>query len=118
MRGMDDADSPESLLVGGPIHERSEGSIAASPVTCVSRSAPRFHIQHGAVTASCWSGRARRSNRPCSRPAPLRRWSPLKALSHWGVDNDGIVERSEGIRPMQNKVRQLARPWPFSIVRW
>jgi acetyl esterase/lipase len=35
-------------LVGGPIHERSEGSIAASPVTCVFRSAPSFHIQHGA----------------------------------------------------------------------
>ncbi len=45
---MDDADSLESLLVDGPNHERSEGSIAASPVTCVSRSAPPFHIQHGA----------------------------------------------------------------------
>jgi hypothetical protein len=45
---MDDADSLESLLVGGPIQERNEGSIAASPVTCVSRSAPSFHIQHGA----------------------------------------------------------------------
>jgi acetyl esterase/lipase len=45
---MDDADSLESLLVDGPNHEHSEGSIAASPVTCVSRSAPPFHIHRGA----------------------------------------------------------------------
>jgi len=29
---MDDADSLESLLVDGPIHEHREGTIAASPV--------------------------------------------------------------------------------------
>ena len=48
MRGMDDADSPEPLLVDGPIHEHCEGTIAASPVPYVSRSTPPFHIPHGA----------------------------------------------------------------------
>src|SRR5271163_1647396 len=30
MRGRDDADSPKSLLVGGPIHEHSEGAKGVS----------------------------------------------------------------------------------------
>ena len=48
MRGMDDVGSPESLLVGGPIQERREATIAAPPIAYVTQSAPPFHIQHGA----------------------------------------------------------------------
>lgn len=45
------------------------------------------------VTASRSSGRARRSTGLGSRPATVRRWSPLKARSDcfWGVDNDGSL---------------------------
>jgi acetyl esterase/lipase len=43
----DAADSPESLLVGGPIGQHRDKVAAANPITYVSRSAPPFLIMHG-----------------------------------------------------------------------
>jgi acetyl esterase/lipase len=43
----DRADSPESRLVGGPIHERPEDVARANPITYVTRDAPPFLIVHG-----------------------------------------------------------------------
>lgn len=42
-----DADSPESKLVGGPIQERKDVARAASPITYVSKDDPPFLIIHG-----------------------------------------------------------------------
>lgn len=48
MRGTHDApDSPESLLVGGPVQELPGESAAASPVTYVSAGAPPILLAHG-----------------------------------------------------------------------
>jgi acetyl esterase/lipase len=41
------ADSPESLLVGGPIQENKEACKRANPITYVSRNDPPFLIVHG-----------------------------------------------------------------------
>lgn len=43
----DPADSPESLLIGGPIQENSDKVARANPVTYVSADAPPFLIVHG-----------------------------------------------------------------------
>jgi acetyl esterase/lipase len=43
----DAADSPESLLVGGPIQENKEACKRANPITYVSRNDPPFLIVHG-----------------------------------------------------------------------
>jgi acetyl esterase/lipase len=40
-------DSPESMLVGGPIQERVEAVASANPITYVSDDAPPFLIMHG-----------------------------------------------------------------------
>lgn len=46
-----DASSPESLLVGGPIQDNPELVEAVNPITYVSENAPAFLIEHG--TADC-----------------------------------------------------------------
>lgn len=43
----DAANSPESLLVGGPIQENKEKVAAANPITYVSKDDPPFLIMHG-----------------------------------------------------------------------
>jgi dipeptidyl aminopeptidase/acylaminoacyl peptidase len=43
----DSADSPESLLVGGPIQENREKAARANPVTYVTADDPPFLIMHG-----------------------------------------------------------------------
>jgi acetyl esterase/lipase len=45
------ADSPESKLIGAPIQDKPEVAKAANPITYVSPKAPPFFIQHG--TADC-----------------------------------------------------------------
>ena len=43
----DAADSPESLLVGGPLQETKEAARSASPITYASKDDPPFLIVHG-----------------------------------------------------------------------
>ncbi len=43
----DAVDSPESMLVGGPIHSRRSQVIAANPITYIQNPAPPFLIMHG-----------------------------------------------------------------------
>ena len=43
----DTADSPESLLIGGPIRENKEKVARANPITYVTKDAPPFLICHG-----------------------------------------------------------------------
>jgi dipeptidyl aminopeptidase/acylaminoacyl peptidase len=43
----DAANSPESLLVGGPIQENKEKVAAANPITYVSKDDPPFLVIHG-----------------------------------------------------------------------
>lgn len=43
----DAPDSPESLLVGGPVQENPEKVQAANPISYVSVSTPSFYIAHG-----------------------------------------------------------------------
>ena len=45
------ANSPESQLIGAPIQDKPEATRAANPITYVSAKAPPFLIQHG--TADC-----------------------------------------------------------------
>ena len=95
MQGMDDADLPESLLVGGPIQEHSEASIAASPITYVSRSAPPFHIQHGARDRLVPLGQSRALHQALLAAGAASTLVAIEGADHcfWGVEADGIVER-------------------------
>jgi len=43
----DAADSPESLLVGGPVQKTKDAALSASPTTYVSKDDPPFLIVHG-----------------------------------------------------------------------
>ncbi|MDZ4290102.1 MAG: prolyl oligopeptidase family serine peptidase, partial [Prosthecobacter sp.] len=43
----DDADSPESLLIGGPIQQHKDKAAQANPITYVSKDDPAFLIVHG-----------------------------------------------------------------------
>jgi len=43
----DDARSPESLLIGGPLQDNKEKAARANPITYVTRDAPPFLILHG-----------------------------------------------------------------------
>ncbi len=45
----DAANSPESLLIGGPVQERREAALAASPISYVSADDPPFFIVHGSA---------------------------------------------------------------------
>ena len=45
-------DSPESLLIGGPIQENPEKVAAANPITYVSADDPAFLIVHGTMDPS------------------------------------------------------------------
>jgi acetyl esterase/lipase len=43
----DSSNSPESLLLGGPVQENKDKAAKANPITYVSKDAPPFLIQHG-----------------------------------------------------------------------
>ena len=92
---MDDADSPEPLLVDGPIHEHCEGTIAASPVPYVSRSTPPFHIQHGARDRLVPLGQSQALHRALLGAGAASTLVAIEGADHcfWGVEDDGIVER-------------------------
>jgi acetyl esterase/lipase len=95
MRGMDLADSPESRLVGGPLRERREAAIAASPITYVSKSAPPFHIQHGSRDRLVPLGQSEALHRALLAAGAASTLVVIEGADHcfWGVDDDGIVER-------------------------
>jgi acetyl esterase/lipase len=95
MRGQDDPDSPESRLVGGPIQLRREAAIAASPVTYVSKSAPPFHIQHGARDRSVPLAQSEGPHKALLAAGAESTLVAIEGADHcfWGVQDNGIVER-------------------------
>jgi acetyl esterase/lipase len=95
MRGMDQADSPESRLIGGPLQERRQAAIAASPITYVSKSAPPFNIQHGSHDRLVPVGQSRALHRALLDAGAASTLKIIEGADHcfWGVEDDGIVER-------------------------
>jgi acetyl esterase/lipase len=95
MQGMDDADSPESRLVGGPLQERRAAAIAASPITYVSKSAPPFNIQHGSHDRLVPVGQSQALHRALVEAGAASTLKVIEGADHcfWGVQTDGIVER-------------------------
>jgi acetyl esterase/lipase len=95
MHGTDEADSPESQLVGGPIQKRREATIAASPIAYVSSSAPPFHIQHGARDRLVPVGQSLALHQALLAAGAASTLVAIDGADHcfWGVAADGIVER-------------------------
>jgi acetyl esterase/lipase len=95
MQGQDEADSPESRLVGGPVQENREAATAASPITYVSRSAPPFHIQHGARDRLVPLGQSQALHQALLAAGAASTLVAIEGADHcfWGVEDDGIVER-------------------------
>jgi acetyl esterase/lipase len=95
MKGMNDGGSPESRLVGGPIQERRQAAMAASPIAYVSRSAPPFHIQHGSHDRLVPPEQSRELHRALLAAGAASTLVLIEGADHcfWGVDDDGIVER-------------------------
>jgi acetyl esterase/lipase len=95
MQGMDDPDSPESRLVGGPLQERREAAIAASPITYVSKSAPPFNVQHGTRDRLVPLGQSQALHRALLAAGAASTLVVIEGADHcfWGVEDDGIVER-------------------------
>ena len=95
MQGMNDAESPESQLVGGPIQQRREAATAASPIAYVSKSAPPFHIQHGARDRLVPLGQSQALHQALVAAGAASTLVVIEGADHcfWGVEADGIVER-------------------------
>jgi len=94
-RGQDDADSPESQLVGGPLQERREAAIAASPITYVSKHAPPFLIQHGTRDRLVPFGQSQALHDALTAAGVDSTLHAIEGADHcfWGVPDDGIAER-------------------------
>jgi len=95
MKGQDEAESPESRLIGGPIQQRRAQAIAASPISYVSPSAPPFHIQHGTrdrLVPLAQSEVLHAALRAAGADSTL---VAIEGADHcfWGVPDEGIVER-------------------------
>ena len=95
MKGQDDADSPESQLVGGPIQEYRAAAMAASPLSYVSRAAPPFHIQHGTRDRLVPLGQSEVLHRTLLGAGADSTLVVIEGADHcfWGVPPEGIVER-------------------------
>ena len=95
MKGQDEAESPESRLIGGPIQQRRAQAIAASPISYVSPSSPPFHIQHGTrdrLVPLAQSEVLHAALRAAGADSTL---VAIEGADHcfWGVPDEGIVER-------------------------
>ena len=88
-----DPNSPESLLVGGPIQDLREAAIVASPMTYVSRSAPPFLIQHGTFDRLVPIGQSRLLHEALRAEEVDSTLIEVEGADHcfWGVDGSGIM---------------------------
>ena len=95
MKGQDDAESPESRLVGGPIQRRRARAIAASPINYVSPSAPPFHIQHGTRDRLVPITQSEALHAALVAAGADSTLVAIEGADHcfWGVSGEGIVER-------------------------
>jgi acetyl esterase/lipase len=95
MKGQDDADSPESQLVGGPVQQYRAAAMAASPISYVSSAAPPFHIQHGTRDRLVPLGQSEALHRTLLAAGVDSTLVVIDGADHcfWGAPPDGIVER-------------------------
>ena len=95
MTGQDDADSPESLLIGGPLQEHRAAALAASPITYVSKAAPPFFIQHGTLDRLVPLKQSESLHAALLAAGAKSSLHIMEGADHcfWGVPDDGIVER-------------------------
>jgi acetyl esterase/lipase len=95
MIGQDDADSPESLLIGGPIQQNRAATLAASPITYVSKSAPPFFIQHGTRDRLVPIKQSESLHAALLAAGAKSTLHVMEGADHcfWGVPDDGVVER-------------------------
>jgi acetyl esterase/lipase len=106
IKAQDEADSPESWLLGGPVQERRAVAIAASPVAYVSASAPPFHIQHGTRDRLVPFAQSDVLHKALLAAGADSTFVAIEGADHcfWGVPDDGIVERD--IAFLQAKLRR------------
>ncbi len=95
MTGQDEANSPESLLVGGPLQEHRAAAIAASPITYVSKDAPPFFIQHGTHDRLVPLAQSESLHKALLAAGAKSSLHIMEGADHcfWGVPDDGVVER-------------------------
>jgi acetyl esterase/lipase len=88
-----DPGSPESMMLGGPVQDRREAAIAASPVTYVSASAPSFLIQHGTLDRLVPIGQSRELHQALLAAGADSTLREIEGADHcfWGVDGRGIM---------------------------
>jgi len=95
MRMQDDPNSPESMLVGGPIQSVPEAARAASPVTYVTAAAPPFLIQHGTHDRLVPLAQSRTLHKALLAAGVSSTLKVIEGADHcfWGAPGEGIVER-------------------------
>lgn len=88
-----DAESPESHLIGGGLLSNRAEAEAASPISHVSASAPPFLIQHGDKDRLVPVGQGRALARRLEEAGVSVVLSEIEGADHcfWGVDTSGIV---------------------------
>ena len=90
----DAADAPEALLVGGPVQERREEVLAASPLTYISKDAPPFFIQHGTKDRMVPFAQSQALADKLEASGCDVTLRAIEGADHcfWGVGEDGIVD--------------------------
>ncbi|MCP4386327.1 MAG: prolyl oligopeptidase family serine peptidase [Hyphomicrobiales bacterium] len=89
----DEAESPESRLVGSPIQDDLEATRAASPIAYVGPDAPPFLIQHGTHDRLVPVGQARVLADALRSQSVTVELIEIENADHcfWGVDTDGVM---------------------------
>jgi len=93
MRMQDDPNSPESMLVGGPIQTVPEAAKAASPVTYVTAAAPPFLIQHGTHDRLVPLAQSQTLHKALLATGVSSTLKVIEGADHcfWGVDRSAIM---------------------------
>ncbi len=89
----DDASSPESLLIGGPIQKHKDLARTASPISFVRSGLPPFLIQHGDQDRLVPVGQARQLAEALRQHRVKVELSEIEGGDHcfWGVDTSAIM---------------------------
>jgi acetyl esterase/lipase len=104
----DDAESPESHLIGGALPENRAAAAAASPISYVTSSAPPFLIQHGDQDRLVPVGQGRALAQRLQDVGVSVVLSEIEGADHcfWGVDTTDIVP--EAVKFLRNVLQRTS----------
>ena len=93
LRQQDDAASPESQLIGGPVQQRRAAARAAAPMSYVTGDAPPFLIQHGRLDRLVPIEQSRQLHAALRAAAADSTLIEIEGADHcfWGVDASGVM---------------------------